>query len=100
MVSAVTSTQAVKQLQSVAPEWERHGVARAWLFGSRARGEAEPGSDWDILVEFSRPPTFDDYMGLKLRLETALGNPVDLVSRAACKPRFVAAIREELLDVA
>lgn len=26
------------------------GAAEVWLFGSRARGEAGPGSDWDLLA--------------------------------------------------
>ena len=100
MVSTVTSAFAVERLRSLLPELRRHGVARAWLFGSRARGQAGADSDWDILVEFSGPPSFDDYMDLKLQLETLLGSPVDIVSRTACKPRFVEAIRKELLDVA
>ena len=100
MGSAVTAVQAVERLQSFTPELRRHGVARAWLFGSRARGEAGSDSDWDILVEFAGPPSFDDYMNLKQQLETVLGNPVDIVSRTACKPRFMEAIREEMLDVA
>lgn len=70
------------------------------MFGSRARGDARQGSDWDLLVEFSRKPTFDDYMNLKDHLEARLGAEVDVVSRAACKPRFIAAISAELLDVA
>ena len=31
--------------------------ARAWLYGSRARGDARPDSDWDIAVELSDAPT-------------------------------------------
>jgi predicted nucleotidyltransferase len=29
---------------------ERYQPAEVWLFGSRARGEAGPTSDWDLLV--------------------------------------------------
>jgi predicted nucleotidyltransferase len=29
---------------------ERYQPEQVWLFGSRARGDAEPGSDWDLLV--------------------------------------------------
>ena len=29
---------------------ENAGVEKVYLFGSRARGEAMPGSDWDFLV--------------------------------------------------
>ena len=29
---------------------ERYHPAQVWLFGSRARGDAGPSSDWDLLV--------------------------------------------------
>jgi predicted nucleotidyltransferase len=29
---------------------ERMHPVEVWLFGSRARGKARPGSDWDLLV--------------------------------------------------
>lgn len=32
---------------------ERHGAREVRVFGSRARGEARPGSDFDILVTVS-----------------------------------------------
>lgn len=87
-------------LRSMKGEFHRFGVARLWLFGSRARGGGDPDSDWDILVEFATPPDFGQFMGLKLMLEDRLGRRVDLLSRPACKPRFLDAIRAELLDVA
>ena len=33
----------------VAPIAQKHGVEKVWLFGSRARGDAQPDSD-EILV--------------------------------------------------
>ena len=100
MIAETSSRQAVERLRDIQPELTRYGVGRVWLFGSRARGEAQDGSDWDILVEFTQPPTFDSYMNLKEHLEQRLGAPVDLVSRGACRPHFLAAIGGELLDVA
>ncbi|RRJ98211.1 nucleotidyltransferase [Opitutaceae bacterium TAV4] len=77
------------------------GVEYAGVFGSRSRGEAGAESDWDILVGFGdEPPSFERFMNLKLMLEERLNGRVDLVSRTACKPRFMEAIREELRDVA
>ncbi|MBK9314924.1 MAG: nucleotidyltransferase family protein [Acidobacteria bacterium] len=69
----------------------RFAVNRLAIFGSAARDELRPGSDIDILVEFSGPATFDGYMDLKFFLEDLLGNPVDLVT--------VKGIREELHPV-
>ena len=74
-------------------------VSSLALFGSVARDEATPGSDLDVLVEFSGPATFDRYMDLKFYLEDLLGIPVDLVTRKALKPRLLAVIEKELLHV-
>ena len=75
------------------------GVARLGLFGSRVRGEAIPGSDLDVLVEFA-DPTFRNYMGLKRFLERLIGVPVDLVSVAALKPALGEHILREVRYVA
>lgn len=95
----VTKTSILHYLPTLREEWKRYGVERAWLFGSRSREEAELKSDWDFLVEFATPATFDTFMGLKLSLEDKLGGKVDILSQKACKPRFIEAIRDDLLDV-
>jgi len=97
MNTAAVNSQA---LAGIRDELPRFGVEHLWLFGSRARGDQHDDSDWDVLVEFVGTPSFDDFMGLKLFLEDRLGRPVDVLSRAACKPRFLAAIRNELRHVA
>lgn len=81
------------------PLWREFGVERAWLFGGRARGEAGADSDWDFLVEFSGRPRFSNFMGLKCALEDALGTKVDVLSRSAVKPGFLARIERKLVDV-
>ena len=100
MVNPPSVEAAVETLRAFEPEFRRNGVAHVWLFGSRARGETPVRSDWDILVEFANPPRFEHFMNLKLLLEEKLGARVDLLSRAACKPRFLQAIQEDLRDVA
>ena len=80
-------------------QWSRFRVTRAWLFGSRAINPGATESDWDFLVEFSQPPDFDTFMGLKSHLEERLDGLVDVLSRAACTPRFLKAIEADLIDV-
>jgi predicted nucleotidyltransferase len=89
-----------ESLRTLWPEIQKHGVNHLWIFGSRARGDAHAGSDLDVLVDFTLPPSFDHFMGLKLTLEDHLGTPVDLLSLSACHPRFLKAIQPELLHVA
>jgi uncharacterized protein len=79
---------------------QKHGVTGMWIFGSHARGDSKPDSDLDLLVEFAASPEFDNFMGLKIELEDRLGTSVDLLSRSACSPRFLQAIKPELLHVA
>jgi uncharacterized protein len=78
----------------------RFGVRELAVFGSVARGEASDASDLDVLVDFVGPATFDGFMGLKFFLEDTLGVKVDLVTRAALKPRLRARIEAEARRVA
>ncbi len=60
---------------------QRYRVKSLDLFGSAARGDMGPASDYDFLVEFAPPldDYADRYFGLKEELEALLGRPVDLV---------------------
>ena len=73
---------------------KRHDVARASIFGSFARGDAEEGSDLDILVEFEGEKSLLDLVGLKLDLEDSLGRCVDVLTYNALHP----AIRDGILN--
>jgi predicted nucleotidyltransferase len=86
-------------LEVLHPLWRDFDVKRAWLFGGRARGEADAGSDWDFLVEFASKPGFANFMGLKCALEDVLGAKVDVLSLSAVKRTFLAGIEKELVDV-
>lgn len=76
----------------------RYPIRRLGLFGSVARGEAGPGSDVDVLVEFSGPIGFE-VADLALELEALLGRRVDLVSRRAIPARMWPHVEHDLLDV-
>jgi len=89
-----------EELRNLWPVIQKHGVTSLWIFGSHARGDSRPNSDLDLLVDFASPPGFDNFMGLKIDLEDRLGTKIDLLSRSACKPRFLKAIEPELLHVA
>ncbi len=58
----------------------RHGARNVRVFGSAARGEAEPDSDVDLLVDVGpgRTPFFPG--GLIADLEELLGRQVDVVT--------------------
>ena len=60
---------------------ERWQPLRIWLFGSRARGDAGPDSDWDLLAVVAdgpEPADFDDPMTV-WRVKRQPGVPSDLI---------------------
>ena len=77
-----------------------HGVAVAYLFGSRADGTASATSDHDIAVLFTAPePALDVTARLGADLATALGTAVDVVDldRATLELRGRVAERSRLV---
>lgn len=73
-------------------------VRQLALFGSYARGDQQPGSDVDILVEVD-PSIGLDFVTLADRIEKLLGLPVDLVSSRAVKPAYRREIETDLIYV-
>ena len=73
-----------------------HGARSVRVFGSYARGEAGPGSDLDLLVDFEPGRSLLDHAALQVELEALLGRPVDVASERGLRPR----IRERVLSEA
>jgi hypothetical protein len=61
----------------------RHGARNLRVFGSRARGEAEPQSDVDLLVDFEPGRSLLDLGALLVDLQDLLGCEVDVVTEAS-----------------
>ncbi len=76
------------------------GVKRMVLFGSVARGDALPGSDVDLLVEFDRPVGLFGLVALQERLEQLLGCPVDIGTLDSLKASIRSRVMEECVHVA
>ena len=76
----------------------QYPIHRLALFGSYARGEAQPDSDVDLLVEVD-PSIGLRFVTLAEDLEDLLGLPVDLVSQRALRPNQMAVLVSELIDV-
>jgi uncharacterized protein len=64
----------------------QHGARNVRVFGSLARGEAQPDSDVDILVMLEPERSLLDLVALKQDLEDLLGCKVDVVTEAAVSP--------------
>lgn len=78
---------------------EEFHVLSIGVFGSYARGEEQPGSDLDLLVEFDEPIGLFRYIDLEDHLSELLGVKVDLVTRNALKPRMGKGILAEVVMI-
>ena len=78
---------------------ERHGARNVRVFGSVARGEADPDSDVDFLVEMEAGRSLFDMGGLLMDLQQALGRKVDVVTECGLKPRIRAQVLKEAVPL-
>jgi predicted nucleotidyltransferase len=94
-----------RQLREALPRLrEEFAVKRLYLHGSRARGEAGPESDLDVLVDFEdseagRQVSLLDFIALNQELERLLGMEVDLGERKALRGPAGKAIEQEAESV-
>ena len=78
---------------------EKHKAEAQGIFGSYARGEEEPGSDVDILVEFKEGASLFDLVDLADFLEENFKRPVDIVSTRALRKELEPSVRRDLVPV-
>jgi uncharacterized protein len=79
--------------EHIAETLRAHGVTRASVFGSFARGTQTDQSDLDVLIEPKDGATLLDLARLELALEDLLGCHVDLITYAELRPE----LREQAL---
>jgi predicted nucleotidyltransferase len=77
----------------------RHGATNVRVFGSVARGDADPASDVDFLVDFEPGRSLLDLASLLVELEDLLGRPVDVVTEPGLKARIRQRVLAEAVAV-
>ena len=65
---------------------KKHGVKKAAIFGSFARGEVTEESDIDLLVEFEGRKSLLDLAGLQLDLQDTIKRQVDVLTYNSLHP--------------
>lgn len=68
------------------PFCREYGVNKLGVFGSYARGEAQPDSDLDLLVSFSQPTSLLTQIRIERELSERLGVKIDLLTEQAISP--------------
>lgn len=101
-VSDITLDMIVARLREIAPAIRAEGVTRLAVFGSRARGDARPDSDLDILIEIaprdSDGPFFDLFKVMHL-IEDTIGLTTQISILDELKPRIKERIADDLVEV-
>lgn len=77
----------------------KYHVQTLGVFGSYVRGTSRPGSDLDLLVEFTQTPSLLEFVELEQRLSRLLGVKVDLVMKDTLKPLIGRQILNEVVGL-
>jgi predicted nucleotidyltransferase len=65
---------------------KKHGIKRAAVFGSYARGNIKKSSDIDLLVKFGPEASLFDLIRLEMDLKKTLRKKVDVVTYDSIHP--------------
>lgn len=82
------------------PELPARGVSHIALFGSRARGDARPDSDIDLMIDVDDPKfSIIDLVGVEQDLSERIGLPVQITLRRSLSERLARATRDERIEL-
>ena len=87
---------AIRELSAaISPIAASFGVEKLYLFGSRARGDARPDSDYDFLISKGQVRTLFLHAALCQALEEALCAPVDLITDTSSDTALIEQARKD-----
>lgn len=77
----------------------RRGARRVRVFGSVARGDAQPSSDVDFVVQFDAGRSLLDHGGLQMDWQELLGCRVDVVSERSLRDRMRQNVERDAVEL-
>jgi len=93
--------QLIDTLKELRPELAAEGVSHLAMFGSRARGDARPDSDIDLLVEVRPDTKFSllNLVGVELIVGDRLGIAANAMMRRSLEPEFSKLIDPDVIEI-
>jgi predicted nucleotidyltransferase len=100
-VTDITLAEIVARIRGVAPAIREEGVSKLAIFGSRARGDARPDSDLDILIDVRPDATFGwkNLTEVMAICSDATGLAAQVTTRSELTPRIAERIADDLVEV-
>src|SRR5580704_3741290 len=94
----MTRDEIITTIRSAAPALKAEGVTKLAIFGSRARGDAGPDSDLDVLVDVEPNSRFSllNLVGVQQIIEDATGLTVQATMRRSLEPRMAERIADDI----
>ena len=91
----------IARFREITPAIKALGVTRLAIFGSRARGDARPDSDLDILVDTTPNGTTPPFRLFKVQqlIEDTIGISTQVSINELLKPRVAERIADDVIEV-
>lgn len=101
LVRDIGRDQLVAELRVLRPAFEREGVVRMSLIGSRARGDNRPDSDVDLMIEVVPDRRFSlvEIARIMRAVEEHVGLSANVLMRRSMKPSFLVRALEDKVPV-
>jgi uncharacterized protein len=101
MMFGMTKETMVTKLALMRASLEAEGVIHLAMFGSRARGDHNPASDLDLLIDVSPANRFSilSLMNVEHLIRDATGVPANAFMRRSLDSSFKASIAGDVIEV-
>jgi len=100
-IGPMTRDEIIAKVRATAPALRAEGVTKLAIFGSRARGDAGPDSDLDILIDIDSAARFSllNLSGVGLMVEDATGLRTQVTLRRSMDERMANRIADDVIEV-